>query len=102
MVAGDELVPGGRRSDDERDEQAAQRDRLREVVDVRLVEVADVVADEDVVQRETQLAAGRSGADGHDGLLWDAVDPARSGPCVSTSGVLAALTDRRPRRMSRA
>ena len=69
MVAGDELVARARGSNDERDEQPAQRDRLREVVDVLLVDVADVVADEDVVERETQLPGVGSRAGGHQGLL---------------------------------
>jgi len=38
-------------------------------LDVLLVDVADVVADEDVVERETQLPGVGSRGGGHEGLL---------------------------------
>ena len=71
MIAGDQLpaaVVG--RADDQRHEHAAQRDRLREVVDMLGVELAHVVEHGDLIQRETQLAGGRpSGGDTHHGVL---------------------------------
>ena len=56
MIAGDELVARLCGSDDQRHEQTAQRDRLREVVDVRGVKLAHVVAHENLVKGEPQLA----------------------------------------------
>ena len=64
VVAGDELVPAVGVADDQRDEEAAQRDRLRECVDVRGVEIADVLADVDVVEGEAKLAVVEGGG-GH-------------------------------------
>jgi hypothetical protein len=46
------------------------RDRLREVLDVLLIDVADVVADEDVVEHETQLPGVGSRGGGHEGPPW--------------------------------
>ena len=75
VIAGDELIAVTGRSDDERDEQPPQGDRLREVVDVRLVEFAHVLAQADVIQRQAKLAGGGS-TDGHAGLLGPLMDKA--------------------------
>jgi hypothetical protein len=41
-------------ADDQRDEQPAQRDRRRECVDVRLIQIAHVRAHPDVVKRQAE------------------------------------------------
>jgi hypothetical protein len=49
------------RAHDHRHEQAAQLDRLRERVDVLCVELADVLANADLVERERRVCAGAAG-----------------------------------------
>ena len=73
VIAGDELIAATDGSHDEGDEQPAQGDRLREAVDVRLVEPAHVLAQADVIQRQATLAGG-GGTDGHAGLLGPLVE----------------------------
>jgi hypothetical protein len=77
VIARDELIAGVDGAHDQRDEHAAQRDRLRKALDMRAVKLAHVVAHADVIQRQAQLATERRRT-AHQGLLGPR-GPARCG-----------------------
>ena len=68
VEAGDQLEAVAVVADDDRDEHALKSDRAGECLDVLGVEVADVVGDADVDERD--VAPGLLGGGGHQALLW--------------------------------
>jgi hypothetical protein len=73
VEAGDELEAFAVVAHDDGDEHALQSDRAGECLDVLGVEVADVVGDADVDQRD--MAPGLLGGGGHQALLWSPGPP---------------------------